>query len=556
MSLLLLFGQGSTSPFQSFVEGTLAPQHWVRLGEPSGTVAEDRGSMPQNATYVNTPTMDVTGAVQSAGGNDGAVTLNGTNEYLTTPWTIPAGSVRTFIWAVKRTSNSGYDPIFGSYQASLDIVYAPVSGPEQLWIFGIDGSNAMPCDCAFPLTDGNWHTQVLVIDQPGDTAELWTDGVTTGAQPSGSADLTGSTAPIALGHDLSGGEYHAGSLDEVMILDRRITAAEIAQFQAHFETGLAAEALADAPNAYYGMGSAAAGWDFSGNGAHIDYTSGTPTASASLVAGGVESGAQHLDAGDLWGTDDPAHEVGDSFTYECVVKPGLVAGPDASRRLMSSLSGSGPDLNFYWDFGEEMYILTLNKMDISEVVSSAPLVAELQTVIVACTKDGATTKLYINGDDVTGSVTNATMASSEQFLIGDFGDVPIDIDEVVVYDYALSPARVLAHATAANLTDSTPPVATLLTGPSATRISTQAGKDSTDVTFEMNEAVQAYKVKLVPASGSPHTAGTQIEAGGAKAAGEDVSITLTDDELVAAGATEGNLVVKLFGQDLAGNWSS
>lgn len=104
--------------------------------------------------------------------------------------------------------------------------------------------------------------------------------------------------------------------------------------------------------------------------------------------------------------------------------------------------------------------------------------------------------------------------------------------------------------------DTTPPIVTLLSGPSLSRMSRVAGKDASDVVFEANEDIQGWQVRLVPASGSPVSAGTLIESGGSVSSGGDVAVTLTDDELIAAGATEGALVVKVFAQDSAGNWST
>lgn len=103
--------------------------------------------------------------------------------------------------------------------------------------------------------------------------------------------------------------------------------------------------------------------------------------------------------------------------------------------------------------------------------------------------------------------------------------------------------------------DTTPPIPTITSGPTVTRLSRQVGWDSVDFTWSSNEAYVAYQARLVPSSSSPVTAGTLIESGGAGPASTPVTLTLTDDELVAAGASEGSLGVKIFVQDAAGNWS-
>jgi hypothetical protein len=103
----------------------------------------------------------------------------------------------------------------------------------------------------------------------------------------------------------------------------------------------------------------------------------------------------------------------------------------------------------------------------------------------------------------------------------------------------------------------TAPVVTVITGPSRSKISRQAGADSSDLTFESDIGFVEYQVKVVPSSDSPVTAGTLVEsATGNWAGGQDVTITVTDDEFVAASASEGNNVVKIFAKNSAGVWST
>ena len=92
--------------------------------------------------------------------------------------------------------------------------------------------------------------------------------------------------------------------------------------------------------------------------------------------------------------------------------------------------------------------------------------------------------------------------------------------------------------------------------PSVAKISRVASKDATVVTFSVDEAVQGWQVRLVPSTGSTYTQGTLIESGGALAASTNQDVEITDDELVNAGGVEGTNTIKIFAQDLEGNWSS
>lgn len=73
----------------------------------------------------------------------------------------------------------------------------------------------------------------------------------------------------------------------------------------------------------------------------------------------------------------------------------------------------------------------------------------------------------------------------------------------------------------------------------------------------------AYKVKVVPASGSLHTEGTQIPltagstnmSGAAVSGGASVTSTIKGTDLKTASAGDDEKEIKIFGQDAAGNWS-
>lgn len=102
----------------------------------------------------------------------------------------------------------------------------------------------------------------------------------------------------------------------------------------------------------------------------------------------------------------------------------------------------------------------------------------------------------------------------------------------------------------------TPPVVTVISA-GAPKVSAVSGKNAITVTFTVSEDFRAYEVRVVPGSTSLHTAGTLAASGAGTGLGGDVqSVTVSEAALAAAGAAEGNNMVKIFAQDLAGNWSS
>lgn len=113
--------------------------------------------------------------------------------------------------------------------------------------------------------------------------------------------------------------------------------------------------------------------------------------------------------------------------------------------------------------------------------------------------------------------------------------------------------------------DTTLPIVTVQSGPTPSKISKQTGKRTTTIVWQSDSQYDAYKVKVVPATNSIHSAGTQIPTTGGSTnvsgstadqpATTNVTTTIDGADLETAGA-EGANVVKVFVQDDAGNWSA
>lgn len=110
--------------------------------------------------------------------------------------------------------------------------------------------------------------------------------------------------------------------------------------------------------------------------------------------------------------------------------------------------------------------------------------------------------------------------------------------------------------------DTTAPIPNITVAASPTKVSKISTKDTATVTWQADVHIQAYKVKVVPATNSLHSAGVQIPTtagstnvtGGTTNATTDVTTTIKGTDLETAGA-EGSNIVKIFVQDDAGNWS-
>ena len=88
-----------------------------------------------------------------------------------------------------------------------------------------------------------------------------------------------------------------------------------------------------------------------------------------------------------------------------------------------------------------------------------------------------------------------------------------------------------------------------------TKISRVSGKDVVGVTFTTDEDFVEYEVRRVSSGSDSRAAGNQVETATVSARSSH-TISVTDDELVAASAVEGANILKVFVKDAAGNWST
>lgn len=108
--------------------------------------------------------------------------------------------------------------------------------------------------------------------------------------------------------------------------------------------------------------------------------------------------------------------------------------------------------------------------------------------------------------------------------------------------------------------DTAPPTPTITAGPTKTRISRIAGQDAFTFDWQSSEDFSHYQVRVVADPADTYVMGAQLELDENPAAGGLASTTytstITDDEVVAASPGDGPKLLKVFCQDLAGNWSA
>lgn len=137
--------------------------------------------------------------------------------------------------------------------------------------------------------------------------------------------------------------------------------------------------------------------------------------------------------------DSQSLSLGNSFTAEAWVKRGSLGG--GNQVIVSKQSGSWV---LMFDGRDR---LVLRRSNVGDVATSTVTVADTgRWHHVAATKSGGSVHLYLDGADVTGPVTNQTMVENlKPLAIGQSSDSAYfrgSIDEVAVYDGALTPAQI------------------------------------------------------------------------------------------------------------------
>lgn len=102
-----------------------------------------------------------------------------------------------------------------------------------------------------------------------------------------------------------------------------------------------------------------------------------------------------------------------------------------------------------------------------------------------------------------------------------------------------------------------------ITGPDVSKISNQTGKNISSFSFQSSANYQQFLVKVVSSTGSDHTTGTQIPttggstnmSGGSGNANTVINSKIYGADLATASAGDGAKIIKVFVQDVAGNWS-
>ena len=444
--------------------GTTRPQYKLKLRASDGTLAEEAptgltaayafdetsGTTAKDSAGSHTAT--VTNGTWTEGKYAGALSFNGTSSCVSVPNSVDlqlGGSFTLSAWVKPSTLKQGA-PIFfkeaeGFYSYSM--FFGAFEEGHLSGYVAEEGNEYAEVEATEKLSAGTWAHAAMTSD--GTTLRLYLNGKQVDTAPA--KGVLESEGPLQIGCAKAfGGEYLGGTIDNVHVYSRALSASEIEADKAN--TVGAPPPLPPAPSdaiASYGLDetSGAMAKDFTGNG-----HTGTAT-SPSWVEGkygkalsfnGTSSCVSVPSMVDL--------QLRGPFTLEAWVKPATV---QQGAPIFFKESGGFYGYSLFFGAFEEGHIegfVAETGGAWSEVDSPEKLSANAWAN-VALTFDGTNLHLYINGKQVDSGASKAALESKGPLLIGcakNFGEYfKGTIDNVRVYSRALSSSEIEADKAAA-----------------------------------------------------------------------------------------------------------
>ncbi len=451
---------GSTAPADKYGKTVWSdtPTAYYRMAS-AGTTETDVSGSTNDATYYGGETKGVSSPVTGTGGtavtfdgNEGSVMVSG-----------PVSNPTTYseeLWFNTTTTNGGKLIGFGnssngSRSSSYDRhVYMETSG--QL-TFGVYTGALVTTTSPNSYNDGKWH--YLVATQGADGMKLWVDDQLVGTNPETTAQNYNGYWRVGGDTTWNGTSYFAGTIDEVALYDKALSAAQI---QAHWN---AAATVNQAPTASFTLSQN--NLAISTDGTASSDPDGTVASYAwnfgdGQTATGVTANHTYAAAGtyqvSLTVTDNggATNTTTQSVTVQAANIPPTAAFTSSVSNLSASFDGTGstdPDgtiASYSWNYGDAtsgagattthayaaagtyhvVLTVTDNRGGISQVTHDVTVTAPNQAPTAAFTS--SVTKLGASFDGTGSTDADGTVAS----YAWDFGDGQTGTGSTTTHTYA------------------------------------------------------------------------------------------------------------------------
>lgn len=447
--------------YRAKVMATSGLVNYWRLGEAAGATTAVDETAANNGTYFGSPPgLGTPGAHSSMGGNT-ALQFAGTQR-------VDVGSIDTFagtaafsieLWVKRTAVLDNYDRLVstdgGTPREGWLVFMDPAQAGTQYtigferWQAGVSSS----AHGSTRLSLNTWHHVVATYD--GTAMVVYVDG--NREATSGSTRTISATArPLRLGaQGVTPGVSFRGAIDEVAVYNRALSGAEVQDHTADC-TYASTIARTNGLQSYWRLDDQSTTARDSGS----QNNSGTYTSSSMLGAPGALQSTTRP-SGAFVAASSQSVNIGNNlynfaalapFSVEAWVKLSSTHG-SVNRRILSYEGSTG---------GTQGWILavqnTTNKIEFDRFLNGAKDSAVSATALpigtwvhVVATYDGTNMEVFFNGWSSSGPVPSAKSVSSftASFRIGcaSGGGSNFDgnLDEVAVYNAALSPATIAAH---------------------------------------------------------------------------------------------------------------
>lgn len=287
--------QSSKSIYAGSLTSTAPAAYW-RLGETSGTAANDVSGNAHSGTYTGGYTLGAVDALASD--TNKAVTLNGTTGYVSAGnlgvTQSPAFTEEVWVkttsaanaWLISEGSTSSATPAAG--------LSTNTSGSKARFSIRDSASTTVGITGASTINDGQWHDLVGVRD--GTSLSLYVDGVLDGTTTGTVGSISLNTTTIGAIRQPTTGGYLNGSLDEAAMYTSALSASEVESQYDAAASIYAGLALTSSPSAYWRLGesSGTAAADASSSGATGSYTGGYTFGATGAIAADANNKAVTL----------------------------------------------------------------------------------------------------------------------------------------------------------------------------------------------------------------------------------------------------------------------
>jgi hypothetical protein len=216
--ILQHYNTGRASLYQKTITNTEGLVGYWRLGEGSGTVAEDLSSTGNDGTYTNSPTLGQAGAIK--GDNDSSVLIGSGTNYVSIPDNNALDVGDTFSIAFWAKQQGAYNRYYLYKGTNAYGVYRDTDGTIG---FGKPGSGEIANSSSTMESFGEWHH--IVVTKNGSTTNVYFDGVDETVAGT-NYTIENNSTDLWIGSD-DGINGIGAYMDEVAIYNRALTADEV-----------------------------------------------------------------------------------------------------------------------------------------------------------------------------------------------------------------------------------------------------------------------------------------------------------------------------------------